>query len=373
MRTLREITDLKDKKVLLRVDFDVPVSDRGQIEEAFRIRKQKETLDYLIGQGAKVIMIAHISDQSVDQSFSALLPQIHMLLGYEINFLKIVPEINPYLEHYATSAGSVQAVPALLDNIRQNEGEEKNDLEFAKQLARGFDLYVNNDFAVCHRNHASVSAITKFLPSYAGFLIEDEVAKLQTLINSPKNGKLLIMGGAKASTKIPVIKNFLNKADEILIGGVIANDILKAKGQDVGDSVVDENASELLTGLDLNSPQLILPKDFNILKNKFLDIGPETIKEFSEIIKNYKMIVWNGPMGMFEDDNFAEGTRAITQAIANSSAEKIIGGGDTITAIDKFGMIDRFDFLSTGGGAMLAFLAGEKLPGLEALDYYQND
>lgn len=373
MRTLRGITDLKDKKVLLRVDFDVPVSDQGQIEEAFRIRKQKETLDYLINQGAKVIMIAHISDQSIGQSFAEIVPQLHLLLGYEINFLKTVPEISSYLEHYATSAGSVQAVPALLDNIRQNEGEERNDLEFAKQLARGFDLYVNNDFAVCHRNHASVSAITKFLPSYAGFLIEDEVAKLQTLIDSPKNGKLLIMGGAKASTKIPVIKNFLNKADKILIGGVIANDILKAKGQDVGDSVVDENAIELLAGIDLNNPQLILPKDFNIFQNKFLDIGPETIKEFSEIIKNYKMIVWNGPMGMFENTQFANGTNKIAQAITESSAMKVVGGGDTISAIDKIGLIDKFNFISTGGGAMLAFLAGEKLPGLEALNYYQND
>ena len=160
----------------------------------------------------------------------------------------------------------------------------------------------------------------------------------------------------------------MDKADRILIGGVIANDILKAQGKDVGDSLVDENALELLSGLDLNNPQLVLPKDFNIYQNKFLDIGPEAIKEFSDIIKNYKMIIWNGPMGMFEDDNFTEGTRAIAQAIAESSAIKIIGGGDTISAIDKFGFNDRFEFVSTGGGAMLEFLAGEKLPGLEALN-----
>jgi phosphoglycerate kinase len=359
MKTIREIPDLKDKKVLLRVDFDVPVSDKGQIEESFRIKKQKETLDYLVEHGAHVIMVAHISDQSVDQSFAVLMPQLHLLLGYEINFIKTVPEIGAYFENYAG--------PALLENIRQNIGEEKNDSEFAKQLTAGFDIYVNNAFAVCHRNHASVSAITKFLPSYAGFLIEEETAKLQNVINAPKNGKLLIMGGAKASTKISVIKNFLDKADKILIGGVIANDILKVKGQDVGDSVVDENASELLVGLDLNNPQLVIPKDFNISDKKILDIGPEAIKEFSEIIKNSKMIIWNGPMGMFENPQFADGTNKIAQAITESSAMKIIGGGDTISAIDKFGMIGKFDFISTGGGAMLAFLAGDKLPGLEAL------
>ena len=363
MKTIRKITDLKDKKVLLRVDFDVPVLDKGQIEESFRIKKQKETLDYLIGHGAMVVMVAHISDQSVSQSFSSLVPQLHLLLGHEVSFLKTVLEIGPYLTNYAG--------PALLDNIRQNFGEKENDPEFAKQLAVGFDLYVNNDFAVCHRNHASVSVITKFLPSYAGFLIEEEVAQLRSVIDTSKEGKILIMGGAKTSTKIPVIKKFLNKADRILVGGVVANDMLKARGQDVGDSVVDQNASELLAGLDLNNPQLVMPKDFNIFENKFLDIGPEAIKEFSEIIKNSKMIIWNGPMGVFEDDKFVEGTRAIAQAIAESSAKKIIGGGDTIAAIDKFGLGGSFDFISTGGGAILSFLAGEKLPGLEVLGYYE--
>ena len=371
MKNLRQV-DLKNKEVLLRVDFDVPVSEKGEIQESFRIKKQKEVLDYLVEHGAMVVMVAHISDPDID-GFADLIPQLHILLGYEINFIRSISDIGAYLEYYAG--------PALLDNIRKNPGEEKNDLEFAKQLATGFDLYVNNDFAVCHRNHASVSAITKFLPSYAGFLIEEEVAKLQNVFDAPKNGKLLIIGGAKTSTKIPVIKNFLDpeqsrqggsygagKADKILIGGVIANDILKAKGQDVGDSIVDEIASELLAGLDLNNPQLVMPKDFNIFENKILDIGPGAIKEFSEIIKNSKMIIWNGPMGVFENSQFADGTNKIAQAIIGSSAMKIVGGGDTISAIDKIGLMDKFNFVSTGGGAMLAFLAGEKLPGLIALE-----
>lgn len=368
MKNLREI-DLKNKKVLLRVDFDVPVSDRGQIEESFRIKKQKETLDYLVLHGAHVIMAAHITDESIGQSFADLMPQLHLLLGYEINFLKTVSEIGPYLENYLPAGR--QAPPALLDNIRQNEGEKKNDMEFAKQLADGFDLYINNDFAVCHRNHASVSAVAKLLPNYAGFVVEEEVSRLSAVLNSPKEGKIILIGGAKAESKIPVIKNFSDKADKILIGGVIANDILKEKGQDVGDSVVDENASELLADLNLNNPQLMIPNDFNIFDKKILDIGPKSIKEFAEIIQNSKMIIWNGPMGMFEDPKFADGTNKIAQAIADSSAMKIVGGGDTISAIDKIGLMNKFDFVSTGGGAMLTFLAGEKLPGLEALGYYE--
>ncbi len=367
MNTLIQAGDLKDKKVLLRVDFDVPVSDKGQILETFRIEKQKETIDYLVNQGAKVVMVAHIS--SVD-SFRDLIPQLHILTGYEINFLKTIEEIPSCVEHYAGLA--------LLDNIRKFPGEMENDEAFALKLSNGFDVYVNNAFAVCHREHASVSAVAKLLPSYAGFLIEQEITQLEEAIKAQKEGKIIVMGGAKAATKVPVIKNFLDKANKILIGGVIANDILKAKGQDVGNSVVDDNAGELLTGLDLARPELVMPKDYNISENKMLDIGPEAIKEFSEIIKNSKMIIWNGPMGMFEDDKFAKGTKAIAGAIADSSARKVIGGGDTISAVDKFGLGGKFDpstssgqaFLSTGGGAMLMFLAGKKLPGLVALNYY---
>lgn len=361
MKLLREISDLKDKKVLLRVDFDVPVVE-GSISETFRIEKQKETLEYLLDKGARVVMMAHVS---ATDSFGGLMPQLHLILGKEINFLKKIEDIEIYLDNYAG--------PALLENIRQFPGEKENDEGLALNLSKGFDLYVNNAFAVCHRNHASVSAITKFLPSYAGFLIEEETARLRAVIDSPKEGKVIIMGGAKASTKIPVIKNFLDKADKILIGGVIANDILKGKGQDVGDSVVDENASELLAGLDLNSSQLVMPKDYNISEKKILDIGPEAIKEFSGIIKNSKMIIWNGPMGLFEDGRFAEGTAGIAGAIAESEGVKIIGGGDTITAVDKLGFWGKFKskqiFISTGGGAMLSFLAGENLPGLVALRY----
>lgn len=365
MKTLREITDLKDKKVLLRVDFDVPVSDKGQIEESFRIKKQKEMLDYLVEHGAQVIMVAHISSPTLRSgqavpSFADLIPQLHILLGREINFIKSVADTGSYLQSYAG--------PALLDNIRQNPGEEKNDSEFAKQLTQGFDLYINNAFAVCHRDHASVSAITKLLPSYAGLLLEQEVVQLNKVIEAPKEEKVIIIGGAKASTKVPVIKNLIGKSETILLGGVVANDVLKEKGQDMGSSVVDADTKTLLAGLDLNDSRLMIPKDFIIFDNKILDIGDETMRLYMDIVSKAKMIVWNGPLGLFENPVFAKGTNEIAQAIVFSSAFKVIGGGDTISAMDKINLLDKFDFVSTGGGAMLSFLAGDKLPGLEALN-----
>ena len=356
MRTLREAGDLNGKKVLMRADFDIPVSEKGEIEESFRIKKQKETLDYLIEHGAQIVMVAHIS---AVKTFADLMPQLHLLLGHEVNFIKSVADIDGYLASYAG--------PALVDNIRQNEGEEKNDPELAKQLAAGFDLYVNNAFAVCHRDHASVSAVTKLLPSYAGLLIEQEVAQLAKVIDSPVEGKLVIMGGAKASTKVPVIKNFMKKAEAVLVGGVVANDILKAKGQDMGSSVVDTDLHLLLMNLDLNDSKLHVPTDFVVFDNKILDIGDQTMRTYISMIQSAKTVIWNGPMGLFENPVFAKGTNEVAQALVASSAFKVIGGGDTISAVDKLHLLGKFDFVSTGGGAMLAFLAGDQLPGIVSL------
>jgi len=356
MKTVHDIADLKGKKVLLRVDFNVPVSDKGQINDAFKIKKQKEMVNWLVGREAKVIMVSHIT---ATNSFSDIVPQLHILLGYEFDFIKSVDGISEWLEGH----GKI----SLLENVRQNDGEEANDSEFAKQLAKGFDLYINNAFGECHRNYASVSEITKHLPSYAGLLVEQETTQLQTVIDAPKEGKVIIMGGAKASTKVPVIKNLIDKAENILLGGVVANDVVKEKGQDMGSSVMDENSKELLAGLDLNDSRLLAPKDFIIFDNKILDIGDETMRQYIDIVSKAKFIIWNGPLGLFENPVFAKGTNEIAQAIVASSARKVIGGGDTISAVDKIGLLDKFDFVSTGGGAMLAFLAGDKLPGLEAL------
>lgn len=360
MNTMPRGVDLVNKKILLRCDFDVPVVD-GRIVEKFRIRKQKPAIDFLLKQSA-VVMVAHIS---AVKSFKDVLPEIEILIGHKFEFIEDLENFKSKVE------GLVSGQLYLLDNIRNWPGEEKNDESFAKTLADGLDLYVNNAFAVSHRRHASVSAVTKFIPSYAGPLLEEEAGQLGKVINAPAEGKIFIMGGAKAKTKIPVIKNFIDKSDSILLGGVVANDILVKRGIDIKSSVFDSDFEELLIGLDTGSQKLILPEDFIFSEDKILDIGPKAIKKYEEAIKDAKMVIWNGPMGLFENDKFAEGTDSIARAMSIMDGSKIIGGGDTISAVDRLGLLDKFDFVSTGGGAMLAFLAGEKLPGLEALEYYK--
>jgi phosphoglycerate kinase len=361
MKSVRDIGDLKGKRVLVRADFDVPVGEDAQIQEPFRIAQQKELIDHLVAEGASMVLVAHAS--AVD-SFASILSQLEAILQRPLTLLSEVKDA----QSHAMSSTAV----GLLDNVRRWEGEKQNDAAFAKQLAEGFDLYINNAFAVSHRLHASVAAITQFLPSYAGFVIEKEVEQLSRVMNDPSLGKVIIMGGAKASTKVPVIKHFMDKADAILVGGVIANDILKARGQDVMQSSVDEDATQLLEGVDLDSDKLIIPHDFHWGDDKILDIGPESIKKFEAIISQATRIIWNGPMGLFEDVRFSLGTNSIARAIASGKATSILGGGDTIAAINGLGLADQYTFVSTGGGAMLTFLAGEKLPALQALNYYES-
>ncbi|MDP3696719.1 MAG: phosphoglycerate kinase [Candidatus Taylorbacteria bacterium] len=359
---------MNKKKVLLRCDFDVPVVDglptgqAGKVVERFRIQKQKPVIDFLLKQSA-VVMVAHIK---AIKSFKEIIPEMESILGHKFSLIDNLGELGSVTRDL--EPGTLY----LLDNIRNWPGEEKNDESFAKMLSTGFDLYINNCFSTSHRKHASFSAITKFLPSYSGFLVEEETNQLSRMINLPKEGKIFIMGGAKASTKVPVIKNFIDKAENILVGGVVANDILRAMGVDTGLSVADEDFSTLLAGLDIRDKRLVMPLDFNIHETKIYDIGPKTIREYINIIESAKIVIWNGPVGLFEDERFSAGTDAIAWAIAGSGAFKTIGGGDTITAVNKLGLLDKFDFVSTGGGAMLEFLAGNKLPGLEALGYYKN-
>lgn len=357
MRTLQDIPDLANKKVFLRADFDVPVRDDGKIGETFRIKKQRETLDYLLSKGARVVMAAHIS---AVETFQDLLPQLEELLGQKISFVGSPEDLPKYLDNYPGLG--------LLDNIRIFRGETNNDSEFAEKLAHGFDYYVNNAFAVCHRNHASVSAVTKFLPSFAGLLVFQEVMELQKMLAAPSLGKVVVIGGAKASTKVPVIHNFLDKADSIIVGGVVANDILCAKGFDIGTSKCDINIEEIIGTLDLKNDKIILPHDFNIMDNKILDIGPQSAERFESILRRARMIIWNGPMGVSEISDFSGGTNAVARAIVASGAVSILGGGDTIAAVNRLGILDKFSFVSTGGGAMLEYLAGRMLPGLAALE-----
>ncbi|OGM98521.1 MAG: hypothetical protein A2817_03615 [Candidatus Yanofskybacteria bacterium RIFCSPHIGHO2_01_FULL_39_8b] len=364
MKTVSDIPDFKGKKVLLRTDFDVPIltndqrlmtSNKLQIAETFRIHKQKPMIDYLLDGGAKVVMVSHISAVN---SFKPILPQLESLLNRPIHLEAKLP------------SGSLASGLTLLDNIRRWPGEKENSNEFAKQLGTGFDFYINNAFAVCHRRHASISAIVKFLPSYAGLLTEEETENLNKVINSSKESKIIIIGGAKAETKIPVIKNLIDKSEKIILGGVVANDIFKERGMDIDDSLADKNSKELFVGLDIYDSRLVLADDFNAPGGKILDIGPASISKFIDLIGQAKMVIWNGPMGLFENSDYAKGTYEIAKALANLNSFRVIGGGDTITAVNRLGILNKFNFVSTGGGAMLAFLAGEKLPGLEALGYY---
>jgi 3-phosphoglycerate kinase len=359
MRTLEHAGDLRNKKIVLRVDFDVPVGEDGVIQEEYRVARQKEAIERLLAQDARVVMLAHIK---AVPSFEPLMPQLQRILGLQVQFCKDLDEVESFWAH--------EGQLALLDNARRDEREEANDAGYAALLAKGADVYVNNAFAVCHRPHASVVALASLLPSYAGPLVVQETAQLNAFIDQPAEGKVIYMAGAKASTKVPVIKNLIGRAQAVAVGGVIANDIFKALGRDIDGSRFDENAVELLAGLDLRDTKLHIPSDQIIEKGQYFDIGPQTAAKYADLAKTAKLIVWNGPMGVFEDDRFMGGTRVVAEAIAASAAAKVIGGGDTISAVNKLGLLDKMGFVSTGGGAMLVFLAGQDMPGLKALGYY---
>lgn len=359
MQMIKQAVNLAGKTVLMRADFDVAVNPDGTVREAFRARRQKRTLDFLAKHGARVILVAHISGV---RSFANVIDQLSAVVGRPLRLLTSLEEKDAFL-------GGDQPL-ALLDNIRLWPGEKENDDAFAARLAGGFDIYVNNAFAVCHRNHASVAAITSHLPAYAGMLIEEEINALEDVVSAPRDGKVVLISGAKGETKAPAVRYLLDKAEIIIVGGAVAHDILKMKGQNVGASVADDNAAELLAGVDVNDPRIVLPVDFVVSDGKFLDIGEKTIELFSERLKGASLVVWNGPFGAYEDMRYRAGTVAVAQAILASGAKTIIGGGDTVSALDRTGLLDKFSFVSTGGGAMLMFLAEQELPGLGALGYY---
>jgi phosphoglycerate kinase len=290
--------------------------------------------------------------------------------------------------HVASGIAERQLV--LLENVRMHEGEKANDPEFAKQMAKPFDIYINDAFGAAHRTHASVSAITEYLPSYAGFLMEKEVATLSEALTAPAKGKVMLLGGAKIGTKLPVIRNFLDKAETILVGGALINNFYKFERLEVGKSLIDEESLPFLK--DLPRKKVILPEDVvvstdatgagfvhavgekNVAYDEIiLDVGPKTANQFADIIRKSEMIIWNGPMGKSEVTEFAGATRTVIEAIA-ASKHSIIGGGDTIAAVNALAPnlgLAKFSYVSTGGGAMLDFLGGLRLPALETLGYYK--
>lgn len=389
-KTVRDL-DVAGKKVLVRVDFNVPLNDKGEITDDTRITASLPTIQYLLEQKAAVILMAHLGrpkgQVKPELSLAPVAKHLGKLLGKKILFA-------PDCVGEAAQAAASKLKPGhilLLENLRFHKEEEKNDMEFAEKLASLADLYVNDGFGVSHRAHASVEGVTHFLPAAAGFLLEKEIQYVGKAVTNPLHPFVAIIGGAKVSDKIGVISNLLDKVDTLLIGGGMANTFLAAQGYKMGKSLVEEDkldlAKELLAKAKKNKVNMLLPTDLVMaaafapdaehvtekVKNlnqayMALDIGAETSKAYAEALADAKMIVWNGPMGVFEMDAFCKGTEAVAKAVAKSRATSIVGGGDSVAAIEKLGLAKRITHISTGGGASLEYLEGKVLPGVAALD-----
>ncbi|MEJ2301001.1 MAG: phosphoglycerate kinase [Anaerolineales bacterium] len=384
-KTVADI-DVNGKRVLVRVDFNVPIKD-GKVADDTRIRAALPTINYLLEHGAAVILCSHLGRPKggPDPAFSLRPAAEHLseLIDRPVAFAE--ESVGPKAEQAAKNLNPGDVL--VLENTRFNPGETKNDPEMAKQLASLADLYVDDAFGSAHRAHASTEGVTHYLPAVAGFLMEKEIRYLGQAIADPKRPFIAILGGAKISDKIGVIRNLLDKADQILIGGGMANTFFKAQGYPVGDSLVEDDvldtARELLSQ---GGKRLRLPVDVVIADRyeaeaerkvmamasvpdgwRILDIGPETVKSFGKVIAESQTVVWNGPMGVFEFPRFAEGTIGVARAVADSGSTSIIGGGDSVAAVQQAGLADQITHISTGGGASLEMLEGVELPGLAAL------
>ena len=329
MKVITEATDLKGKRVLVRADWSVPMKD-GKVGTDYQIKISLPTINFLQEAGAKVIVATHL--ESTDNDIKTL---------------------HPYLPEGVE----------LLPNLRENPGEKENSEEFARELASHADIYVNEAFPESHRNYASIVGVPKLLPSYAGLRMAEEIKQLSKAFY-PKHPFLFILGGSKFDTKMPLLEKFVNIADNIFVGGALANNFFKEEGLDVGASLVSPVDFQLNSLLDTG--KIILPVDTIVQDNKILDVGPFSIEKLQEKIALASLIVWNGPMGTYEN-GYKTATLELAKLIGNSEAESIVGGGDTLAAIEELKIMDKFSFVSTGGGSMLDFLAHGTLPGIEAL------
>ncbi|WP_373526464.1 phosphoglycerate kinase [Nostoc sp.] len=386
--------DISGKRALVRVDFNVPVDDRGNITDDTRIRAALPTIKDLTQKGAKVILVSHFGrPKGVDEKLrlTPVAKRLSELLGQEV--VKTNDSIG---DEVAAKVGALQnGQVLLLENVRFYKEEEKNDPEFAKKLAANADFYVNDAFGTAHRAHASTEGVTAFLsPSVAGYLVEKELQYLQNAIENPQRPLAAIIGGSKVSSKIGVIETLLEKCDKLIIGGGMIFTFYKARGLNVGKSLVEDDKLELAKSLEAKAKErgvsLLLPTDVVVADNfapdansqtvsienipdgwMGLDIGPDSVKVFQDALADTKTVIWNGPMGVFEFDKFAVGTEAIAHTLAKISktgATTIIGGGDSVAAVEKVGLADQMSHISTGGGASLELLEGKVLPGIAALD-----
>lgn len=372
IKNLQEVKNLKDRRVLVRVDWNVPVGDDGRVDEteSFRVTKSLETINYLRNSGAKTVIMSHIGRDKKDS--------LYPVAEYAKNLLPL--RFIATWDHEAIT-GAVDAMSSgdilLLENLRQNPGEEENDEKFASFLSTLGDMYVNEAFAVSHREHASLSAITQYLPAYAGLWLQKEISNLQKVMTAPERPFLFILGGAKFDTKISLIRKFEGVADDIFIGGALANNFFKRLGMEIGRSLVDDSAdtTEFFHKDHVSIPFDVIVKPENksvelpsIQKSDtIVDIGDETLVELKKKIAGAKTILWNGPLGLYEE-GYDGASKAILEAIGESGAFSVIGGGDTVKLVMELGLEDKLSFVSTGGGAMLDFLGTGTLLALEALN-----
>ena len=386
-KTVKDI-QVNSKKVLVRCDFNVPLDkqDSSKITSDKRIVESLKTINYLINAGAKVILCSHIGKTGQNLSLKPVAIRLSELLNKKVEFLTDILSDETKQKINQMQNGDV----VLLENLRMYKEEEENDPGFAKKLASLADIFVFDAFGTAHRAHASTVGVTKYLPSVAGFLIEKEINALDEAINNPKRPFIVIIGGAKVSSKIDVLNNLIDKADEILIGGGMAYTFIKAQGGKIGNSLCEDDkldiAREILDKANQKQVKFLLPEDSLVADNisqssdtmivesnnipdgyMGVDIGPKTIVTYQQELQKANTIVWNGPVGIFEVNKFMNGTAKIAQTMANSSAVTVIGGGDSAAAVEKLELSDKMTHVSTGGGASLEFMEGKTLPAIAAL------
>jgi phosphoglycerate kinase len=388
LRTLRN-TDITGKRVLMRADFNVPLKD-GVITDDTRIQAAMQSIRYILDQGASLILMSHLGrpkgEKKAEFSLRPVAARLSELLGTDV---EIAPDvIGPVIEGKARAMQPGEVL--LLENVRYYREETDNDPDFSRKLAALADVFVNDAFGTAHRAHASTEGVTRFLPSCAGFLIEKEISFFQPVLDNPAKPMVAVIGGAKVSSKIAVLESLLPNCASFIIGGGMAYTFLKARGVEIGTSLVEdefiETAAQFLAAAEKRGTEVILPLD-HVVAAAFdadakpeavdgqavpagkmaLDIGPRTIEAACAAIAGARTVVWNGPLGVFEFDNFAAGTKAVAEAIAACEGTTVVGGGDSVAAANKFGLSDRLDHVSTGGGASLEFLEGKSLPGIVAL------
>lgn len=385
--TVRDV-EVSGKRVLVRVDFNVPLDDSGQVTDDTRIRAALPTIRYLLERQARVILASHLGrpkgKPDPKYSLAPVARRLSDLLGRDV---RLAPDcVGPQVQGLVAALDAGEAL--LLENLRFHPQEEKNDAEFARELASLADLYVNDAFGTAHRAHASTAGVAAYLPAVAGFLMEKEIDFLERVTAAPERPLVACLGGAKVSDKIGVITNLLQVADKVLVGGGMANTFLKAQGYEVGRSLVEDDRLETARDILARSGgKLVLPEDVIVAPEgkpgvpyrevgvdqvpadwMILDIGRQTAQAFALAIAGAASVIWNGPMGLFEVEPFDEGTRAIAVAMSRCPGTTVVGGGDSVAAVEKAGVADRITHISTGGGATLEFLEGKELPGVAALN-----